>query len=305
MSVHGSTRMCVARELRARLPKTCHGKLRAERGKILRTVAVSSKPEAKETKALVKPSASQALPEDPRIGLVQALTAVSVQGVQRAIGGLWDEALKYLTPRIDFSAESLAEAFMIVPDLETVPYTVLSRNNSYEVRRVEAFNVAEVEMDSAPWNFRSSGKSFNELAGFLFGDNTVKEEMAMTTPVIQTPRSEPMEMTTPVIQQRTAGGGGPSRAGPWTMSFVLPAKYTGDSIPKPNNPRVTVKRVPERTLAVKAFPGFCTEADVARQERRLRSAIARSSDLRLVDGAQVIVSQIRRNEVALEVELLE
>lgn len=44
----------------------------------------------------------------------------------------------------------------------------------------------------------------------------------------------------------------------WQMSFVMPSKY-GSNLPLPQDPSVSIKEVPRKTIAVVAFSGlpFC------------------------------------------------
>lgn len=73
---------------------------------------------------------------------------------------------------------------------------------------------------------------FRIIADYIFGNNTSKTSIAMTTPVLET-TAEKISMTVPVIS--TLG----EEAGR-TVSFVLPAKYTPETLPQPNNPAVNL-----------------------------------------------------------------
>ncbi|KDO70421.1 hypothetical protein CISIN_1g0224722mg, partial [Citrus sinensis] len=55
------------------------------------------------------------------------------------------------------------------------------------------------------FDFNGASRSFNVLAEYLFGKNTKRETMEMTTPVITRKTQsdgEKMEMTTPVISKK-------------------------------------------------------------------------------------------------------
>lgn len=59
---------------------------------------------------------------------------------------------------------------MSVPDLETIPYTVLRREDNYEVRQIESYVVAETVMPGkSGFDFYGSSQGFNTLAAYLFG----------------------------------------------------------------------------------------------------------------------------------------
>jgi hypothetical protein len=51
-------------------------------------------------------------------------------------------------------------------------------------------------------------------------------------------------------------------AGKWTVSFVMPAQYTMDSIPKPINPLVQLRQIPAVKKAVIRFSGFYNQQKV-------------------------------------------
>ena len=39
----------------------------------------------------------------------------------------------------------------------------------------------------------------------------------------------------------------------YVVSFVMPSKYTKETLPKPNNENVKIKEIPERTFATYAW----------------------------------------------------
>lgn len=196
---------------------------------------------------------------------------------------------------------------MSVPDLETIPYAVLRREQDYEIRQVESYVVAETVMPAKTgFDFYGASQGFNTLAAYLFGKNKKREGMEMTTPVIVSriqAEGEKMEMTTPVISRQMEKGG------KWQMAFVMPAKY-GDDLPLPVDDSVKIRRVPPKMIAVSTFSGYVTDEGVKRRERKLRSALGKDKKVSVKESAQAEVSQfnppftppfMRRNEVMLEV----
>lgn len=79
----------------------------------------------------------------------------------------------------------------------------------------------------------STGTAFNTLASYLFGSNSRRESMAMTTPV-----------------EIRKGG-----ADSYTMSFFMPSKFSTSNAPPPSDDRVTLTDLPTEILAAKDFPG--------------------------------------------------
>ena len=77
----------------------------------------------------------------------------------------------------------------------------------------------------------------------------------MTAPVTMEPKSENISMTAPVSMEQTGGQ--------WRVHFVMPSQYTLDTLPKPNNPAVTLREVPTSNYAVIRFSGFAGEDKTA------------------------------------------
>ncbi|MHC5124311.1 MAG: SOUL family heme-binding protein, partial [Planctomycetota bacterium] len=89
--------------------------------------------------------------------------------------------------------------------------------------------------------------AFRRLFNYISGDNQAKESIAMTAPVNQQSQSEKIAMTAPVTQQASGCQ--------YAVSFVMPAKYTLETLPKPTDPAVTVKEVPGYKAAVIRYSG--------------------------------------------------
>ncbi|KAM0940376.1 putative SOUL heme-binding protein [Dioscorea sansibarensis] len=244
---------------------------------------------------------------ETRISLVVALASQASSLSQRLLSELAAETAKYAFPK-RFEPRNLEEAFMAVPDLETIKFSVLKRTEQYEIRETEPYFIAETTMPGkSGFDFNGASQSFNVLAAYLFGKNTGSEKMEMTTPVATRKlRSdgEKMEMTTPVITKQSDDQG--SRQ----MSFVMPSKY-GANLPLPEDSSVRIKEVPQKIVAVTAFSGLVTDQDVKIREAKLREALKNDTLYQLKEDALVEVAQFnppftlpftRRNEIALEVE---
>ncbi|KAM1306057.1 hypothetical protein FF1_008562 [Malus domestica] len=244
---------------------------------------------------------------EARVSLVAALASQASSLSQRLLLELATETAKYVFPK-QFEARTLEEALMAVPDLETVKFKVLSKRDQYEIREIEPYIIAETTMPgNTGFDFNGASQSFNVLAEYLFGKNTTKEKMEMTTPVytrkVQSD-GEKMEMTTPVITKRLGD------QDKWQMSFVIPSKY-GANVPLPKDPSVRIEEVPRKVVAVVAFSGFVTNEEVKKRESKLREALKNDGRFQVKEGTSVEVAQYnppftlpfqRRNEISLEVE---
>ncbi|KAK6944057.1 SOUL hem-binding protein, partial [Dillenia turbinata] len=244
---------------------------------------------------------------EARISLLLALVSQASSVSQRLLVEFVNESAKYTFPK-RFESRNFEEALMAVPDLETVKFKILSRQERYEIREVEPYFIAETTMPgNTGFDFNGASQSFNVLAEYLFGKNITKEKMDMTTPVFTRKtqsNGEKMEMTTPVITKKVGD------QDTWQMSFVMPSKY-GSDLPLPKDPSVRIREVPRKIIAVAAFSGFVTDEEVKRRERKLRDDIQNDQQFQVKEGASVEVAQYnppftlpftRRNEIALEVE---
>ncbi|MBU3616989.1 heme-binding protein [Polynucleobacter sp. JS-Polo-80-F4] len=145
---------------------------------------------------------------------------------------------------------------------EEPKYSVLEKEPPFEVRAYASMIVAEVQVDGDLDEASSQG--FRLIAAYIFGQNQVSEKIAMTAPVMvedQKQKSAKIAMTAPV--------GIESNAGKWTVSFVMPAEYTMETIPKPINPQVQLRQIPGVKKAVISFTGFYNQQKVAEKTLEL------------------------------------
>lgn len=145
---------------------------------------------------------------------------------------------------------------------EEPKYTVLEKEPPFEIRSYAPMILAEVQVNGDLDNASSQG--FRLIAAYIFGQNQVNQKIAMTAPVTveeKVPQSAKIAMTVPV--------GIESSAGKWTVSFVMPAEYTMESIPKPINPLVQLRQIPVVKKAVISFSGFYSEEKVAEKTLEL------------------------------------
>ncbi|MGX6648693.1 SOUL family heme-binding protein [Maricaulaceae bacterium MS644] len=182
---------------------------------------------------------------------------------------------------------------------EEPDFTVVMAKDGFEVRDYPALIAAEVAVSGS--RDEASSEGFRMLAGYIFGGNTRKESIAMTTPVVQgRPRGETIAMTAPVTQS----GEGDA----WTVRFIMPAEYTMETLPTPDNSRVRLVEVPVRRYAVARFSGLARPAEVERQTAAL-TAFMEHHELQAT-GAPSLARYdppwtpwfMRRNEVWVELE---
>lgn len=147
---------------------------------------------------------------------------------------------------------------------EEPKYSVLEKEVPFELRSYEPMILAEVQVEGDLDEASSQG--FRLIAAYIFGQNQTSQKMAMTAPVTideQSVKNEKIAMTVPV--------GIESSAGKWTVSFVMPAQYTMETLPKPLNPAVKLRQIPATKRAVIVFSGFYNSQKVAEKTLELEA----------------------------------
>jgi len=189
--------------------------------------------------------------------------------------------------------------------IEEPKYEVVKTYPDFELRRYAPYLVAETEVTG---DFDEVGnEAFRILAAYIFGENRAQEKMEMTAPVNQRPAAgdgEKMAMTAPVTQRPKAG----ADADTYVLSFVMPSRYTLDTIPEPLSPEVNLREEPAKLVAVLGYSGRWTEANYREHESQLLAAVERAGLTPV--GAPVYARYnspfslwfLRRNEVMVEVE---
>jgi hypothetical protein len=181
---------------------------------------------------------------------------------------------------------------------EEPSYKSILQETPFEIREYPSLIAAEVTVSGERSEAASAG--FRLLAGYIFGGNTRKQSIAMTAPVIQNESpNEKIAMTAPVMQSPDPSG--------WIIRFIMPASYTLDNLPTPNDPKVRLVSLPPKRLAVVRFSGLVDDNDVEQQTAVLRAFIAKQKltaigtpSLARYDPPWTLWF-LRRNEVMLEV----
>lgn len=130
-------------------------------------------------------------------------------------------------------------------------YSIESQNEHFEIRSYGSMLVAETVVDA---NFDQAGnQAFRILADYIFGNNKNQKKIEMTAPVAQQAASVKIEMTAPVNQIKDQQG--------QRVQFVMPEEYkTLESLPQPNDPRVQLRQLSERKVAVYSYSGSWSES---------------------------------------------
>jgi effector-binding domain-containing protein len=182
--------------------------------------------------------------------------------------------------------------------IEEATYKVVKKDNKFEIRDYAPHILAETVVEG---DFEEAGnKAFNVLFGYISGDNRSREKLTMTAPVSQEPKGEKIKMTAPVGQQRVQES--------WAVSFMMPASYTLETLPEPEDPKVTLRQVPARRMAAVRYSGFWNEKGYLRYKLELESWIHEKGHTIVGDpiwaryNAPFTPWFLRRNEILIPVD---
>jgi hypothetical protein len=182
--------------------------------------------------------------------------------------------------------------------LEKAKYTVIEEKGNIQIRQYQPSIVAETLVDA---DFNEAGNiAFRRLFNYISGKNRKKESIAMTAPVTQQPNPEKIAMTAPVSQQKTADK--------FAVSFVMPSKYTMDTLPQPLDPNVVLRQVPAYKAAVIRYSGTWSKKRYDAYKSQLDTFI---QDKKLKPFGEAIWARydppfqlffLRRNEILIPIE---
>ena len=146
---------------------------------------------------------------------------------------------------------------------EEAPYTVIKTDDIFELREYAPQVLAEIIVDG---DLEGAGnKAFRPLFRYISGDNKSRGKIAMTAPVSQEQKGEKISMTAPVSQQ--------SVQGKWAVSFMMPASYTMETLPTPDDPNIKLRQVPARRVAAVRYSGFWSEEKYLLHKEKLEKWI--------------------------------
>ena len=182
---------------------------------------------------------------------------------------------------------------------EEAPYTVIKADDIYELREYAPQVLAEIIVDG---DLEDAGnKAFRPLFRYISGDNKSRGRIAMTAPVSQEQKGEKISMTAPVSQQ--------SVQGKWAVSFMMPASYTMENLPTPDDPKIKLRQVPARRLAAVRYSGFWSEKKFLRYKKELENWIT-AHNLKVIGdpvwaryNPPFTLWFLRRNEILIPIAL--
>ena len=152
--------------------------------------------------------------------------------------------------------------------VEQAEYRVVKKMSGYEIREYPAHIVAQTTVKGKYQDALSEG--FRIIAGYIFGNNSKKQSIAMTAPVIeQGAGSEKISMTAPVL----ATTQGESHV----ISFGMPRSYTLQTLPEPGDSRVKIIQLPAKKFAAVRFSWLRTNNRIEKMEKKLLKLLSRDN----------------------------
>jgi hypothetical protein len=182
--------------------------------------------------------------------------------------------------------------------IEKAKYTVLQKEDSFEIRQYDPQIVAEtfVEGDLE----KAGNEGFRRLFAYISGENTKKQSISMTAPVSQETGSKKIAMTAPVEQEK--------KDNRWRITFLMPAEYTLETLPEPNDTRVRLTEESGRLMVAVKYSGTWSEEGYEENKALLEEYIQKRGLTKT--GAPVWARYdppfmpwfLRRNEVLIPIE---
>ena len=182
--------------------------------------------------------------------------------------------------------------------IEKAKYTILEKEDDFELRQYEARIVAETYVEGS---LKESGDDgFRRLYKYISGDNKKKQSISMTAPVGQEPSSEKIAMTAPVNQEK--------KDSQWRITFLMPSEYTMETLPEPTDKRVKLLEEPGRLMAAVRYSGTWSEASYQKNRSLLEEYIQKRGWTQKGEAVWARYDPpfmpwfLRRNEVLIPVE---
>ncbi len=182
---------------------------------------------------------------------------------------------------------------------EIPSYKIINQVGDVEFREYESSLVAEVEADGDRKEAAKEG--FMTLARYIFGKNTSKKKVEMTSPVSQEEVSEKVAMTSPVNQISE----GEKK---WRIQFGMPRQYKLENLPAPKDARIKFKITePKRVIAIR-FSGLWSDKKFNEKKEELNRFAA---DQKILTKGLPVLAYYddpftfpwnRRNEIIWEIQ---
>lgn len=148
---------------------------------------------------------------------------------------------------------TLFQIYMVTHQPETQAYSIIRIEKDFEIRFYPARTMASITSSAKSYK-ELSNVGFQKLAHYIFGGNEGKQNIDMTSPVY-------MDINDTVS----------------SMSFVMPAQFSIENLPKPDDDQVRLKKIPNQYVAVIQFGGFASDEEILTNRKKLESALNKNA----------------------------
>ncbi len=148
--------------------------------------------------------------------------------------------------------------------IEKLTYKVIEKQGEIEIREYQGYIEAQTVVNE---EFTKAGnKAFSRLFDYISGKNETEKDISMTATVNQQKTGKKIAMTAPVNQQ--------AQQDQWVISFVMPKKFTMETLPKPQDDRITLVPVQAYRAAAIRYSGFWSKAGYLKHLEKLQKYMA-------------------------------
>ena len=165
---------------------------------------------------------------------------------------------------------------------ETIKYKVIKKDKNIELREYDNFILASTKTMKNP----NQDSGFNNVFQYISGQNSQKEKISMTTPVVTYEDDSSL-----------------------VTGFYVPSKYEKSNVPKPVSDRVFLNEFKKSLYAVIRFNGRWNDENFDKHNEILldyineNNLISKSQRLVLRYQPPFVPSIFRHNEIAYQVEI--
>jgi hypothetical protein len=206
--------------------------------------------------------------------------------------------------------------------IESPTYNVEKKENDIEIRSYSRYILAQVDVES---DFDGAlRRGFEILAHYIFGGNKKRQQIPMRAPVSEESvsnsekipmiapvtsekipmtapvTSEKIPMTAPVTEEQTE-----ERV--YRISFAMPSKYSLETLPEPQDKRITFKVIESRRTAAIRFSGRVHENLANKKIEELKTWLSKngitpkSNFIVALYNPPYIPGILRRNEIVVDI----
>ena len=172
--------------------------------------------------------------------------------------------------------------------LENPKYTILEKNNHFQIRKYDEMTIAKIT--TVGERYEGLRKGFIPLARYIGAKDREGPKISMTAPV---------------MQQKIINDN-------WEISFYMPSKFDTDQLPISENNQIKIVTTPSKIMAVITFSGV---AKTELLENKFTNLIKWIEEINyeIILGSKPIYSYyndpstpgfLRKNEIMIPVEII-